>query len=253
MKRILIPSQGPQEKPIKLGISLAAKACENLENSINVVLLTPTKNLSGTIEEALGRKYTKELEKGNKLKMTDNSKLSLESIRTFESWTKADVIVAIHADKKMLDKIDSNNNFSYVFVVPWIMDDDIEEWIRTWNPDIYGEKNKNNPEKIIENPVVEKALESLTSRINLSTGLGHPLDKNAAVDLFRLLHKNNESFDPKSIRAWAVKNGWRPDFADKLQSIAQAIIDRKSIKGGQEKSWNSNLINILRNEVKNES
>lgn len=54
-------------------------------------------------------------------------------------------------------------------------------------------------------PVVERALESPTRRVNLSTGVGYPSDKAAAVGLFRVLEAGGEDYDAAEIAAWAAK------------------------------------------------
>ena len=89
-------------------------------------------------------------------------------------------------------------------------------------------------------------MKMLTSTVNLSTGLTHPSDKACTVELFRLLHKNEEPYDPDSIRAWAVKNGWSPEGADELRRIAKAVLDSRPIRGSNYPCWKSNIIEILR-------
>lgn len=40
----------------------------------------------------------------------------------------------------------------------------------------------------------------LTNQINLSTGLSHPSDECSAKELFTLLYKRGELFNPESIK-----------------------------------------------------
>jgi hypothetical protein len=76
----------------------------------------------------------------------------------------------------------------------------------------------------ITNPVVERALDSLTRLVNLSTGLGHPSDKAAAVGLFRILNGGGERYDPAEVAAWAANNGWGLAGARELGEVAAGVI-----------------------------
>ncbi len=71
-----------------------------------------------------------------------------------------------------------------------------------------------------------------------------------AVELFRILYKNNEHYDPVSVRTWAIRNGWTPNGADELKYIAQAILDRRPIRGSKGLyPWRKDLIEHLRKEA----
>lgn len=250
IQRYLIPANGPEVEPIENGLALLAKLCENLESPTNAILLIPTKgNIQGTtLETALGTNISKALLKGELVRLPGDGNLRLETERTFrDSWT-SDIIFGVYVNKKMLDQIDRAKNSAAVIVVPYIMEE-VVEWRRTWNPQVLGESQV-PLEILIENPVVEEALKMLTGIVNLSTGLLHPSDKAAAVELFRLLYKNQELCDPDSIRAWALRNDWTPKGADQLKGVAQAILDRKPIRGGQYPHWSPNIIEVLRERAK---
>jgi hypothetical protein len=248
IERHLVPANGPQVEPIKTALNLLTELCEKLDR--DGILLVPTKaNVRGTtLEEALGTKVAKALSKGQRVGLLGGRKLGLRTERTFwDSWT-IEVIIAVYPTQRMLDQIDSARNAAAVIVVAWIMDD-VREWRRTWNPHVLGEA-PTAPEVLIENPVVEEALKMLTSTVNLSTGLTHPSDKEAAVQLFRQLYKKRELYDPNSIRAWALRNGWAPKGADQLRDVAQAILDRRPIRGGRHPYWRRDIIKVLREQAK---
>lgn len=72
-------------------------------------------------------------------------------------------------------------------------------------------------------PIVMKGLEAITSRTNLSTGLTHPNDMNAAKEMFVLLHKAGEVLLPNEIESYAVTHGWQPDDARELAQLGAQI------------------------------
>lgn len=150
----------------------------------------------------------------------------------------------------MLNLIDNIKNSPALVIVPCGMDADIEKWKKTWNPQIPGQQ-QTTPEELIDNYVIEEALKTLTNTVNLSTGLSHPRDKDKAVELFHILIENNELYDPDSIRAWALRNGWMPSGADQLKNVAQAILDGKRLRRSDIPVWRKDLIEFLRKKIKN--
>ena len=99
------------------------------------------------------------------------------------------------------------------------------------------------------NDLVEKALEAITDRVNLSTGLTHPNDLNSTKELLVKLHQDNEILNGQEIASWAVAHGWNRSDARKLGDLAQRIGqgDNVRIEG---KWWNDKIIDILRERSK---
>jgi hypothetical protein len=74
---------------------------------------------------------------------------------------------------------------------------------------------------------VRDALEALSAVVNVSSGLGRPDDMATAVDTFRVLKRGGESYDPRDVQAWAVRNGWSGGDARELGEVAAKV------KGGR--------------------
>lgn len=72
-------------------------------------------------------------------------------------------------------------------------------------------------------PLVVEALKCLNSRINVSTGLNHPIDESAAKELFKMLSKEGEQLIESDVTAWAVCNGWQAVDAKLLGALAKKI------------------------------
>jgi len=73
------------------------------------------------------------------------------------------------------------------------------------------------------NPVIEEALKSLSFRVNLSTGLAHPLDSDSAKELFKVLKENGHHLIKTEIEMWASQNGWTARHASALGELGEKI------------------------------
>ncbi len=84
------------------------------------------------------------------------------------------------------------------------------------------------------NSKIEKGLEKITKRTNLSSGLSHPNDKNAAKEMFLRLHLAGEILLAEEIASWAAAHGWQSADAGELGALGQQIGDGKKplIKDG---------------------
>ncbi|SFI37670.1 hypothetical protein SAMN04515618_12024 [Collimonas sp. OK307] len=76
--------------------------------------------------------------------------------------------------------------------------------------------------------IINEAIKTLTSAVNLSTGLNHPNDMNKARDLFKILHDKGEIILKSDVVSAALANHWNNDDADELGSLAQQIGEGKN-------------------------
>jgi hypothetical protein len=154
--------------------------------------------------------------------------------------------LAVWVDDGQLDKIEAMRPTA-LCVIPW-RGDDIERWRNAHSPvDMRSRASAAGKQKI-SNPVVERALESLTTRVNLSTGLGHPSDKGAAVELFKILRGGNELWDPDEVHAWAINRGWTPSGANELAEIARGTLEGRSFRA-ERGGWIENILDKWRAEA----
>ncbi len=49
-----------------------------------------------------------------------------------------------------------------------------------------------------------------------------------AKDVLRILRAKGHSADPKDIKSWAIKDGWKPGAADDLAKLAKKTFDMKT-------------------------
>jgi hypothetical protein len=53
----------------------------------------------------------------------------------------------------------------------------------------------------------------MLSVIHVSSGIGHPSDKGAAIEIFKTLRAANEQHDPLEVGAWFVQKGMDSKYA----------------------------------------
>ena len=97
------------------------------------------------------------------------------------------------------------------------------------------------------NPVVQKAMEALTSRIGAQANLGGPGDEEAAAGILSHLRNAGERFEPEALAAWASLNGWSPKGVAKIRSVAAEVLVGKSF-GGSPGVGQADIVEKLRNE-----
>lgn len=97
-------------------------------------------------------------------------------------------------------------------------------------------------------PVLAAALRDLTTTVNVSTGIIHPSDKSAAIDLFRTLKSANEPFSAQDVRALANRLGWKGEHARELGELADKILAGRQVRGREPggERWGSSSLDRWR-------
>jgi len=121
-------------------------------------------------------------------------------------------LISIYPTSKMFDKLNDLNRAKVIVVVPWTKKER-EEWIKTWNPEIIGGDEIEIGALDID-VKLESALTALTTVINVSTGLTHFSDRESAIQLLQILHRNGIQLKPDDMKTWALQNGWTSDGAN---------------------------------------
>ena len=95
-------------------------------------------------------------------------------------------------------------------------------------------------------PIVLQALEALTFRVNLSTGLSNYSDESAAKEIFKLLYKEGEHLLAIEITPWAMWNGWKPKDAKQLGNLAERIGSGGRVIVHDKNQWSVDIITTLK-------
>lgn len=163
-----------------------------------------------------------------------------QTAKTFDTRAQP-VVVACWPDESTLDKIDSLERLEALCVVPRV-EEEIAPWRSARAAIDLLETETDRPVTQISDPVVRAALESLTERVNLGAGSSHPRDRDAAIQMFRLLHRATSRIDPDEIITWAIENGWPPRDAAALARIGTGVVAGHRYRT-RDAEWTDDTIN----------
>ena len=233
VQRLLLPDTNQSPVHVLAGVKVADRLCET-SGTLDVIFLVPAKAslTSGALHEALGATMHSKLVKGVPVTLPSGAQMRCETMKTLKWVSKPSVLIAIFASQDMMDKIDSLQNLVAVVAVPWTPDA-IENWNRTWSPQVLGKPTKSGKSaapaiKLIADPIVEQAMKSLTSVINLGTAVLNASDDDHAKRILRILRSRNHQEPAENIKLWAIKNGWLPKAAERLETLAEKAFALRS-------------------------
>lgn len=169
-----------------------------------------------------------------------------ETMRTLTGASGAKAVVACWPTPDDLDKIDSFRSMQYLCVVPWVPGE-IDVWRAARTATSLANDTPSAGLPALD-PVVHAAIASITRRVNVSTGIGHPSDKNAAISAFRILQKHGYSWSPESVQATAMALGWNGTDAKDLADVARKVTDRHRFRSVSN-TWANNIIDQWRDSV----
>jgi hypothetical protein len=218
MKRIHIPNMGPNEGNVTTAIAAAMKECREI-SATEVTLITPLKNNLDmlVVGHVLREAASKQLMKGLPVTIGDHGiNLIHHSTSTVAKTRTPKVGLAFYLSTGDIKKLDALT-FEVLLYVPWL-DTDGVAWAAKWAAQTL---DGGTPGQEIDLPAeVIAALERLTRRVNLSTGLGHPSDKDAARSTFSNLKASGIRWKPSEVEKWAARNRWRPADAEELAKLS---------------------------------
>ena len=218
MKRIHIPNMGPDTSIIPTAIAIGVRECKQA-GTTELALITPVKdNLDSiVVGEFLGRDVSKRLMKGDKIKVGDHGvSLTHHSVASVQKTRTQSVGLAFYVSKEAIKKLD-DLRFDTLIFVPWL-DKDGVDWAQKWDAETHSGSSVDS--SISLPPEVDESLKSLTACVNLSTGLGHPSDKEHAKRRFSDLRSAGIKWDPVELEKWAVRNGWKAADAEELSKLS---------------------------------
>jgi hypothetical protein len=204
-------------------------------------------NLDGVIREAIGDAVVKALRNQGRI-VVQGSEIVLMTEHKLIYNGQNSPLVAFYPNAKFLDDLDSIPNISAMLVVPWNFSE-VEPWIRARSASELGVPSVTPTGPSVRSRVVERALQGLTLRVNLSTGISHPRDDDAAVQMFEILKRAGESFSPDEVEAWLIgKGGWKATHAQDVAEVAQKVLEGRRLRTGMP-AWAPNILEIWRQDA----
>lgn len=225
--RVLIPSDSQESETVGLALAYAQEIAKKVE-ARDVLLVTHTKDqLRHTgLAQNLGENAAKALLAGRAVSLPSGATLRYGTLATLRYSSGNPVIIAYYADEKLLDFVDGIVGVKGVVAVPWVYGE-ADAWSDRWTPIVHGQE-KQAPAALIDDPVVETALRSVSNIINLSHSLLQSRDKEWVDDVLRILRAKGHSLDAAKIRNWAIRNGWKPGAADDLAKLVLKVAGLKT-------------------------
>ena len=250
-KRYYIHTEGIDERAMALAFAWLLEKVSQSKTPVTALLAIPGKdNLRrGVITKIIGDQLAKSLASGKAVPIPQSSSdIRLITQRTKPTGWRGGPVLAAYPTKQLLDMLDDMHGVTEVLVVPWRLSE-VQYWLDTWAPEELGSSAPTLRPSSIGNLVVVEALKTLTQTVNLSTGITHPLDRQAAIDLFQRLKEAGEPFNPSEVRAWLVsQGGWSPQDADQVKSIAESILAGKRLRGGG-RFWRDDIVEQWRSRA----
>lgn len=228
--RILLPVDSDAPESWLMALQFAEQInTASTPNVTDVVLLLHVKDnlrhtsLAGMMDGA----HSKMLYDGKQLTLPSGAKLRMETKRKLSfGFSRPTTIIAFYANDEILEQVDGLRNLAGVVAVPEYLGY-ASEWKARWSPLVPGERRE-EPAAIIDDPVIEAAMKSLSRLINKSNGILVPRDKEWTQETLRILRNKGHSTDPANLKSWAIRHGWQVKAAGDLAKIATKIFDMKT-------------------------
>lgn len=219
LQRFLIENHGPNVEAFKMALAEAIKFSHS--NDIDqITLVVPAKGSfpHTVIGEFFGDQTSKLLCKGEIVNLAYGISMNLETPNSISSYKKFGVVLAAYLSEKDMSIIDDIRSVQAVVYLPW-HEDEGKKWLAFWNPVIWGDSSW-PVESLAFSQNIENALKCITGRINLSTGLVHPNDKEFTKRIFQKLKSEGHDLEPEDVKSWAIKNGWKAEHAENFAKLA---------------------------------
>lgn len=143
-----------------------------------------------------------------------------------KDWWRQERVIALWPNATALQQLDDATTVKALGVLTWQLDE-VVPWARGVGAiDVLGGAIAETPS--IRDQVTLGALRSLTTSVNLSTGLSHPSDWDRAVHTFRALSKSGHAVDGDEVEMWAIANGWSYRHAAEVGQLCREIAAGKA-------------------------
>ena len=208
---------------------------------LTVTLFSRQKQSVQNLDEALAPRGTTLYRNGS---LTEHGiTVTVRTARSQGGYPRDPVLGLWADDSDLLDRLDTWP-VPAICAIPW--GDSIVNWKAKWTPTDLRTGDRAPADAPVKNPVVLKALETVTGVANLANGLNR-YNRETAIDAFELLHEAGEPFDPRQVGAWAARNGWGAANAASLEVLAQGVLDGRRFRS--QRRLRDDIVDRWRDEV----
>ncbi len=234
-QRFYIHTEGLDEAAYKKAIKSAYELADNDTSIKRIILLLYAKNQVILLEKIFSSQIIRKLLTDTGYTFPDTKVcLKIETIKTYEDAfsTSADIVITFGINAENIFRLDDFYCTKVIIAIPWLVQG-LEKWIKTWEPiELNGEQNAIMPYPL-PSLIVQQAFQTLTSLINMSTGISHSSDKEMAKTFVLALHGNEQSLDANAVFAYLVKElNWDTDTANKIEKLIETLNSGGHFKGG---------------------
>lgn len=249
-----LDNEGPKPYVVIEGVRWIEKQGQDA-----IVVVATLDNLS-LLNSSLGPDRVRRLQASETVLLGNSVRLTAATERKMvHSWPGP--MLVLYPAKELLDKVDSIIGVTSVLVVPWLKAD-VQDWIRTWGAEELsagesrageGGANESGPGVNSGQGILRAALSSLSRRVNVSTGLSHPGDKAAAIELFTILRDARIPCEAEEVKSLLLSLfAWSPQQANQVRDLVadlQAGKRPRKHKGYDRPLWNPNIFQLWREEA----
>lgn len=242
--RLVLQHDSDQESNVKLGLAWLVARLKESPGDGMIVVPTLRQITSSVFADVIGSATAKYAEKHRQLKLGSRT-IAVQPGTRMSLPHNLTAALVLWDREKAIQEIDRWRPEADVLVVPWI-ESDVTDLTEHLPFRVLGESPRaSNP----KSSVVEAALRSLTRRVNVSSGLAHPLDEAAFVDLLYLLRDAGEVIDPAHVQKTLVELGWDIQDARDASKRAERFAGGARLRRPKSPSWPAGAIDQWRSEA----
>lgn len=231
-QRYFIDTEGNDDQAYREAMQFACEIAEKDPEITRITLLVLTKFNTGWLDRLFGEKTVKQLFSGMKFKDCQPT-FKIDTVRIYrKGYNPSEVVITFGLSVEEINKIDDSYSVKVIIAVPWLKNS-LMKWVQTWNPIELRTKQKTLNAIPEPSCIVKTAFKNLSSSINMSTGITHPMDEKMAKTYILALYKYEPSLDGEIITSYLVRElSWDVEDANDIKQLINTLNAGKYFKGG---------------------
>lgn len=155
-------------------------------------------------------------------------------------------VLALWLDDQQMRKLDGMR-LPAVCAVTWNSETDLQVWVRAWSPEHLRDPSSGDEDVVVPS-VVRAALDDLLARVNRATGVTHPSDRAAAIQMLAILNRAGEGLDPVAIDAYLRRGGMSASGSAAVGEMAARTLAGTRLRAGAS-AWRQDVLERWRSNA----